>query len=695
MAVLMLITTMSLLIAAVYMTTTGEARYMKRSIDRETAIAYGDGVLESLFDQWRNAMSNGQNLSSTEASKGLTGAQLLASPFSLAVPSSTVLPVPANMSLTSWSVNAGTPYGVALSSTSTPTFENGSNSSLLIRMYYIATATVSFPHGSVTVQRTFTRAGKNIFNNFLFSAQPVTEIDPGAAMYVNGTIYAGGNLYAQGSNLNLQQDVSYTGSYSTGQAPDDNEGVASGTPNVPSSDPPHQGTTQMLIDAVSSEFDPNYVSNGNYYDPTVSSSNSLYATYQDPNDKGYHELIEQAVTSGTDTTDPLQVDTSGDNERLASNADYSIFVDANNNVTIYKGSSTTPMTYASNPTEYNAIMSAIITNTAFYDGRVGDTVRAVTIDVGALTTAYNTGKILDNNTYEGTKSNDGLLLYVDDTSAVKATITGSSATVTGSAVTTNGYGYSVSTSGTNGLRTTGTNSSSSHVTSSFARGVRLVNGGSLPSGGSSSSGTNTAGGLTIASPNPVYIQGDFNTGSTLSGSFTSGTLSIGNTPSSNGSAAYPSGTSNPTNVSGTYTEQPAVIAADAVTILSNNWADKNSGTPMNAAANTTINTAIVAGNVPTAFVAANESSASPIYSGGIENFPRLLEDWSTNSNNLTIHGSFGLLYNSEQAVQPWKSTGNYYNAPNRRWFFDSTLQNHNPPGFPAAYTYERGRWQTE
>jgi len=689
MVVLMLIATMALMIGAVLMMTTGEARFMKRSMNRDMAIAYADGVVEDIFDQWRNAMSNGTNLTATQVKNGPTGAYLTGTSglVSISTGSTSIHVPPANMSLSSWSLSAATPYGVALSSTSTPTLENGTNSSLLVRMYYIATATVTFPYGQVTVQRIFTKAGSNIFNNFLYSAQPVTEIDPGQSMYVNGTIYAGGDLYYANGDLTLEQDVSYTGSASVSLAPGNNEGAPSGAPTVPSTDPPHLGVSQNLIDAVTSEMDENFIGAGDYYD-TGAYSGTNYIT-QDPNDKGYHELIETA--SGT-MTDPLQIDSTGDSERLANNADYSIFVDGNNNVTIYKGASATPMTYASNPTEYNAIMGAITTNTAFYDGRVGDTVRAVNVDVGAITTAYSSGKILDNNTFEGVKANDGLLLYVEDTSAVNATITSTSATVSGSAVTTNGYGYSITTSGTNGLHTTGTNASSSHVTSSFARGIRLVNGGSIPAG--STSGSNSNGGLTIASPNPVYIQGDLNTGSTLSGSYSSSGVTVNNQPSSNGSSAYPSGTSEPSWTSGTYVEQPVVIAADAVTILSNSWADSASGSALGSRnpSSTTVNAAIVAGNVPTEFVVSH-FNVSTDYSGGVENFPRLLENWS-GSTDLTIHGSFALLYNSRQAVQPWQPTGNYYNAPSRRWFFDSTLQNYNPPGFPAAYTYTRGQWST-
>ncbi|MGB8356626.1 MAG: hypothetical protein WCD79_22200, partial [Chthoniobacteraceae bacterium] len=676
MAVLILICTMVLIMGAVFLITTGEARFMKRSLDRAVAISYADGVVESLFDQWRAAMSNGQSLSQSDKTLGPTGNTLSGS-FNVAVPSSSVLPVPTGCALVSGTVTAANPYGVALSGTSRPTLENGTNSSLLIRMYYSASATVSFPHGGlVTVQRTFTRAGTNIFNNFLFSTQPVTEISPGANMYVNGTIYAGGNLYVSNTTLNLQQDVSYTGSFTVGYAPGDPDGSHQGTaatPSYASGDPPHLGTTQMLIDAVTSEFDQNYIGAGNYADPGVYSS-STNSAVTDKNNKGYHELLEQQTTPEASNIDPMQIDTAGDNERLASNADYRIVVDANNNVTLYTGTNTSPTTSGA---AYTAIMNAIITNTAFKDGRVLDTVRAVTVDIGMITTAYNNGAILDNNVYAGKQANDGLLLYIQDTSA-------------GTSVTTNGYNYNISgTSSSVPWRTATRSGTSATITSNSARGVRLVNGGSLPAPNAS----NSSGGLTIASPNPVYIQGDYNTGSTLTtsgsySSFSSAGIVMSKQPASDTTAYPSSGTAVPSGVYGSgsnaYAKQASVVAADAVTILSNAWSDSTSAPPMDAATSTTINTAIVSGNVPT---------TTSNYSGGIENFPRLLEDWS--NQNLTIYGSFALLYNSEQATQPWKDTGVYYNAPSRHWFFDSTLQTSNPPGFPAAYSYTRGPWKTQ
>lgn len=672
MAVLVLISTMALIMGAVFMITTGEARFMKRSVDRAAAIAYADGVLENIFDQWRNAMTSGTSLTTVQKNYGLTGAELTGTAYSfrLAPPATSVLPAPKGMTLSSWNITASDPYGTVLSSTSRPTLENGTNSHLLIRMYYVATATVTYPQGQVTVQRTFTRAGTNVFNNFLFSAQPVTEIDPGAPMYINGTIYAGGSLYIQSSNLNLQQDTSYTGSLTIGPAPSDGHSAGSGNPTWPSGDPPHLGSEQKLIDVLDSSFDQNYVGAGSYSDPGIySGTNPLVLN---PNDKGYHELLEEQ--SGT-YSDPLQIDTGGDNERLASNADYRIYVDASNNVTIYKsGTSTTALSGTS--AEYQAIANALVTNTVLYDGRVGSAVRLLTVDVNTISKAYAANTITDNNVYAGAQANDGLLLYVEDTSA-------------GTTSTVPTYNYNIKyASGTNGVGPK-IAYSSSHLTSGTVRGIRLVNSGSLPTGHSSGS-TNLNGGLTVASPNPVYIQGDYNTGSTMTGSFTSGTATFTNQPTSNnGSSVYTTGTSSPDETSGTYSKQPSVIAADAVTILSNNWSDANSNASISnrTPANTTINAAIVSGNVPTATLGGNG------YSGGIENFPRLLENWSS-SKYLTIHGSFALLYNSEQATQPWTTAG-YYNAPNRRWFFDSILQNYNPPGFPAAYTYTRGPWKTK
>jgi len=82
----------------------------------------------------------------------------------------------------------------------------------------------------------------------------------------------------------------------------------------------------------------------------------------------------------------------------------------------------------------------------------------------------------------------------------------------------------------------------------------------------------------------------------------------------------------------------------------------------------------------------------PHYSGGAENFPRLLEDWS--GYRLTYYGSMVCLYPSNQANSKWITTGNYYSAPNRNWHFDKAFRNPNrlPPGTPSAVVFSQGQW---
>src|SRR6185295_6267721 len=77
-------------------------------------------------------------------------------------------------------------------------------------------------------------------------------------------------------------------------------------------------------------------------------------------------------------------------------------------------------------------------------------------------------------------------------------------------------------------------------TSTSRRAVRIRNGSKIPSMG-----------LTIASQNAVYIQGNYNTG--------------GNPPSNSGDPTTP-------QVSG-YTRAPCAVVADAVSLLSNSWLD--------------------------------------------------------------------------------------------------------------------------
>ncbi len=637
-AVLLTMAAVSGVIGVVFSVTINNSRMAKHTVDRSQAVAYADAVIETVFDQWRQAMISVNT--ATDRKDGATNGYL--APF-ISAPSTVSVPPPTGVSLVSPpTVLAATPLLVELTASSArPTPENGTNWTQRTRLYYVATATVSYPSTSannrVTIKRAFVRGGRSIFDNFYFGTQPVTEFHPGAPMYIGGSCYIGGDLYTAHDHLHLLKEVSYLGSHKMDYRTNDSRhGTA---PTIPNSgfgnnwdlnNPPHRGSEQKLLDVRTSQLDPNFLD-----DPSTNDTDSD----SNPNNDGYREIIEEASGTGSD---PLQLNpyvdsTQTGSERLANNADYRITVAADNSVTVYAGNSATPLKTSS--AEYVAINTAITTNTAIKDVRNADYVKLITVDVGLIKNAIQptsgAAKIADT-----VGNGDGLTLYIKDTSA------GNTGTTTAS-----------------GNKTKIVNSSSgasTNVTSGGSRGVKLVNGGVLPNSG-----------LSIVTPHSVYIKGDFNTGSTST------------QPATNTAVSYVPPVDNPSPVVGTYVRPPSAVAGDAVNILSNAWNDANSDLAIGSrvAAGTTINTAIVAGNVPTA-------SGSGNYSGGIENFVRFHENWS--GKHFTIYGAVALLYDSTEAKKPWGNAS--YNPPDRHWYYDSLLQDRNPPGFHVARSYDRGRW---
>lgn len=200
--------------------------------------------------------------------------------------------------------------------------------------------------------------------------------------------------------------------------------------------------------------------------------------------------------------------------------------------------------------------------------------------------------------------------------------------------------------------------------------LKLVDGGlgNLPT---QPAGT---GGFTVASENPVYIQGNYNTNST-------DTTWIPVTP-----PALP-------------VEQPhaaAAVIADSVTLLSNHWKDLTSfsapsDTSTRVAQDTYYRTAIAAGKNLT-FPAPNWINANQFgygTDGGVHNFLRFLEDWGLGQNppafNLWYKGSMVSLYYSTYATGVFKCCNSaVYHPPGRKYFFDNlfTTPNGLPPGTP-------------
>jgi hypothetical protein len=176
--------------------------------------------------------------------------------------------------------------------------------------------------------------------------------------------------------------------------------------------------------------------------------------------------------------------------------------------------------------------------------------------------------------------------------------------------------------------------------------VRVSNGAYLPPDG-----------LTVATDRPLYVKGNYNAPD----------LTVGSTDTSK--------------------TKPASLIGDAITVLSTNWNDAKSFLGVaRTATNTTVNAAFLAGIVET-----TNSSGTLYYSGGLENFPRFLEDWG-NGKTLTYNGSMVVLFPSRYATGFWGS--GVYTPPVRKWAFDMNFLNQKklPPCTPEVRKLLRGQW---
>jgi hypothetical protein len=186
------------------------------------------------------------------------------------------------------------------------------------------------------------------------------------------------------------------------------------------------------------------------------------------------------------------------------------------------------------------------------------------------------------------------------------------------------------------------------LTSTTLPAVRVVNGGMLP--------PHTAPrGFSVGTAMPLYVLGNYNVSNTTASS-------IGQN-------------------STTYT-WPAGLLGDSITVLSGSWKDSVTS-QMPTPSTTTVNAAMLEGIV---------ASTNGMYSGGLENFIRLLENWS--GYTLWYNGSIMVMFPSQYATNNWQQTGNYYNPPTRKWAFDTNFiqQVGLPPLTPQAKGVIRGSW---
>jgi hypothetical protein len=109
-------------------------------------------------------------------------------------------------------------------------------------------------------------------------------------------------------------------------------------------------------------------------------------------------------------------------------------------------------------------------------------------------------------------------------------------------------------------------------------------------------------------------------------------------------------------------------------------------TPIVVTDETSVRTGIIAGNNLGALAGTpdggnNTSPSESKLNGGMHNFPRFMESWTTRFNFV---GALIPLYRSTQALGPYNANSTIYGAPIRNWAFDITFNNpaRLPPGTP-------------
>ncbi len=184
------------------------------------------------------------------------------------------------------------------------------------------------------------------------------------------------------------------------------------------------------------------------------------------------------------------------------------------------------------------------------------------------------------------------------------------------------------------------------------------------------------GGLSMVTDRPMYVLGDYNTVVWRPAALMADAMTF---------------LSNPPN--------PGMIATSAVAAgvrcgTQTGWCDTLQY-PMaqRPSRGSTVNAALLAGHSPTPCDYARGGCSAPPYGGGLENFPRFLENWSGVTFRYT--GSLVSLFPSRYALGLWGNSTNvgyanqgYYSPPTRAWSFDVNFRfpDRLPPGCPSVGT---------
>jgi hypothetical protein len=448
---------------------------------------------------------------------------------------------------------------------------------------------------SATVQQSLWFGTVSVFQFAIFYNLDC-EINPGKAMTINGRVHSNQNLYATGNDasdlLTFSDYVTAALNVYTNRMPNDPNGTRSGNVNflITTNNPRSQVDTLNL--PIGTDTNSSTTAEAFLNLPPNSIAAPNQAAYYASNQIYCYNAADLIISNASNGTN------------------FSVFYQNQNlvNPLIPVAPDVTNITWSTSHgvTTYSTnFYYSYVTNASFYDYRESDTVQAVQLDVSKLNSwftnttttggqQYNNYNNVNNATSKGHLIN-GVYIY-----------------------------------------------NSVPLSTTTLPAVRLVNAQQLPPAG-----------LTVATPQPIYVKGNYNT-------------------TTNGvNYAYGLGATTNNTV-------PAAIMGDAITILSTNWNDNyNSSTNVTSRtpATTTINAACLEGIVPTQA----DSSGTWHYSGGVENFLRLLENWGS-SYPLNYNGSIVVMFNSQYATNYWN--GNVYGVPTRNWGFD--LNFNNPSKIPTS-----------
>ena len=459
----------------------------------------------------------------------------------------------------------------------------------LVQQCQIASTATALGQGDViaaTVNQTVQFAQIPLFQFGIFYNLDL-EINPTSVMGIGGSVWCNGNIYnAPSGTLVYFQPVYATGQvFNTRKHPQDSTANGSGaviysTAYMTNTGPViNKDTLTMPVGA-----------GGN----SSSNVNAILqlppAAYAAPGSQAYTAAGQLYLYNEADLV--ISNSTSGNPTTQGTNI--TVYYQNNNATTVlFKVPGDLPI-YTNLVTHTTNYTYSFVTNATFYDYRESKTVNAIEVNVHALNiwltnTSVRGGLTYDNENNSGSTTKNHHIWSI--------------------------YAYN-----------------SVPMSSSALPGVRLVDGAQLPYNG-----------LTVATPFPLYVKGDYNIETNY------------NAPVANQSRVVPDAT---------YT-RPAALMCDAITVLSTNYHDSwTSATPLSSRTPVTQhvgdgvqtdNAAILTGIVP---------SANGFYSGGVENIIRLLENWPAYPASSVLNtGSQVGMFSSLFATNHWQAPGAYYAAP--------------------------------